>query len=280
MENNSLCIDLWFGFQVPLHERLNMIKSVGFEEIMVWWDKLLYDDRQNKGHFLKTIHDSGIKINNIHVPFNNIDDIWLGDKELANAVVNQYYKWIDDCKENNIPMIVTHITKGTFIKEPNMEGINCISQIIERAEQYNIKIALENTKDPDFISVVLDEIPSKHLGYCYDSSHDWLYSESKYQVLIKNGHRLFFTHFCDCDGIKDSHLIPRQGVIDWNSVFEVFPKDYFGSISIEARSANDKINLTPEDFLTDAYNTAGWIRSNVSKTYDKFHQKDTILRLF
>jgi len=108
---------------------------------------------------------------------------------------------------------------------------------------------------------VLDEITSKMLGFCYDSSHDRLYSLKEFDILEKCGKRLIATHFSDNDGLTDGHWLPQTGSINWNSLFKMFPNDYRGCISLEVVKGDEAVSS--EVFLEKAFQKAKWIESNL-----------------
>ena len=76
-------------------------------------------------------------------------------------------------------------------------------------------------------------LPSKNLGLCFDTSHDFLYADPPLQLLKDWGHRLVTTHFSDTDGRRDYHWLPGEGSIDFNSVGEHFPESYTGCHMLE-----------------------------------------------
>lgn len=267
-DKNKLCMYSWFGYELPLEQRLRYIREAGFDATMIWWgDQMAYRDG-NKAETMDIVLDSGLYLDNIHLPFENVNSIWSADLKEGVKILDSFYEWMEDCAEYNVPIAVMHITKGYDIKEPNINGIECIGKIVERAKQNGVKIAIENTRNPAIVDFVLDEIDSPWLGFCYDSSHDWLYSDAKGEQLKRNGKRLLVTHFSDNDGLKDRHWLPKTGVVDWQKIISTFPKGYSGSISLEIVSAHDGRSISAREFLSKAFECALWIRSGIEKRFD------------
>jgi len=255
----------WFGYELLLKHRLKLIRDAGFEATMIWWgDQMAYRDG-DKAQTMEIVCDSGLYLDNIHLPFENINNIWSSDTKERAKIIDLFYECLEDCAEYNIPIAVMHITKGTDIKEPNIDGIESINKIIDRAKQYKVKIAIENTRNPNMVDFILDNNESPWLGFCYDTSHDWLYSDIKGEQLKRNGKRLFVTHLSDNDGIKDRHWLPKTVVVDWKKVIDVFPNDYSGSISLEIESIDGVRNLPVQEFLRESYECALWIRTCLEK---------------
>jgi sugar phosphate isomerase/epimerase len=45
---------------------------------------------------------------------------------------------------------------------------------VAQAESQGVTIALENTRRPDYLDWAFSHIQSSNLGFCYDSSHDFI----------------------------------------------------------------------------------------------------------
>lgn len=261
--NKMLGTFSWYGYNLPLATRVNQIRNAGFDSTMVWWgDEVAFQDG-SKERIIEIVSNSGLVIENIHVPFEGCNDFWSDSEMVRQKVMDSHYEWLEDCAAFGIPMMVMHLVKGNLVTNPSLTGIKCIESLVKRAESYHVKIAVENTRVNEVIVTVLDEIPSKTLGLCYDSSHDRLYSGNEFEILKKCGQRLLATHLSDNDGLKDQHWLPKRGIINWEGLFEAFPKEYQGCISLEVEKGMDA--LTSEEFLHHAFEKARWIESNVRK---------------
>jgi sugar phosphate isomerase/epimerase len=98
---------------------------------------------------------------------------------------------------------------------------------------------LENTIFADGITLILSEIKSEYLGFCYDSSHARL---NKDEFLLKDfGHRLITCHISDNDGQEDRHWLPGNGEINWKDFYSSFPKEsYSGNLILEVCPTDDE----------------------------------------
>ncbi|PKM87532.1 MAG: sugar phosphate isomerase/epimerase [Firmicutes bacterium HGW-Firmicutes-12] len=263
-EDIKLGIFSWFGFVLPLPERLLLIKKAGFDAVSLWWE-----DEQaigqgislRKGDFTKLVIDSGLIVENIHAPFNNSNDLWSDHKLIRKRVVERHLNWLEDCAIHNIPLMVMHLTEGDSTPEPNKYGIETMSCLVRFAEDVGVKIAIENTRREDNIDYLLSEIQSEHLGYCYDSSHANLYHD-KGEYLLKNfGNRLIATHLSDNDGIKDRHWLPGNGIISWERLLKKYAfNTYKRYLTLEVCADYDEMKEGPEPFLGKAFHRLSFIR--------------------
>lgn len=67
---------------------------------------------------------------------------------------------------------------------------------------------------------MLDGIECPALGFCYDSGHDLIWSDTPYEPLSRYGERLFVVRLHDNRGRADDHLAPGEGKADWSAVRE------------------------------------------------------------
>jgi sugar phosphate isomerase/epimerase len=165
-------------------------------------------------------------------------------------------------------MMVMHITDSLNLPSPKQYGkygMDSIYRLIKVAEDLGVIIAIENTGREDYIHFVLSEINSNFFGFCYDSSHNRIYSQNDLTLLERLADCLVATHFSDNDGNKDRHWLPGEGIIDWEELCNVFPKNkYNGYLTLEVYPTDEQLKNTPNFFLSQAYQRALWIRDHCS----------------
>ncbi len=259
--NHQLGIFSWFGFVMPLPERLELINRAGFAATTIWWEDEIGLPGIKKEKMPEMVREAGLILENIHVPYHDIDDLWSESKSLRTKIVNQHIKWLNDCAELGIPVMLMHIVDRKFEKYPNKWGIESISQLLKTAEELGVTIAIENTGSVDYIDFILRELVSDHLVFCYDSSHDFLYSDETALILKKQGHRLKHLHLSDNDRKKDRHWLPGEGKVDWQLLSNTFPRDkYEGNITLEVYPGEQDLKTAPQYFIKKAYRSAFWVR--------------------
>lgn len=248
----KLGIFSWFGFVMPLSQRLELIKNAGFDSTSLWWEDEEGSPPAEKNEMPKMVRDSGLTLENLHVPFNQTNDLWSENAADRDNIVKQHITWLEDCAKFNIPIIVMHVMEGDMVPGLNKYGIESMSYITKKAEEYKVKVAVENTKSAAAISLILSEIQSEYLGLCYDSSHARLNGE---ESLLKDfGHRLTAVHLSDNDGQKDRHWLPGNGVIKWHEIFKSFPEcRYTGNLTMEVCPTDEERKNGPKQFLLKGF---------------------------
>ncbi|MEW9096932.1 MAG: sugar phosphate isomerase/epimerase family protein [Clostridiaceae bacterium] len=253
MTKDKIGIFSWFGYIMPIEERLRMIKDCGFTGVAIWWEDEEGLTISKKEQIPELVEKLGLHIENIHAPFCSSNDLWSSDESIRREVVNKHIQWIKDCSKFNIPLMVMHISEGFEIKEPNNMGVKSLGEIVEAAEEYGVKVAIENTDDNALIHYILSNLASPSIGLCFDTSHNEIASNRGINLLKLYGNRLFATHISDNDGLKDRHWTPFDGNINWNKIKEDFPKGYNGYLSMEICAGDEDKKSSPEEYMKKAY---------------------------
>lgn len=254
------CIFSWFGYPIDMKERFRLIKQAGFDGVLLWWSDENIDTDGIKERQPELALKNGLFIENIHLPFKGINNLWLdninGD-EYEKLIINN----IRQCGNFEIPTVVIHLTEGNNPPPVSEIGLNRIRKMVDVAENLNVKIALENLRKPEHIDCVFQEITSPKLGLCYDSGHNNCFTP-KIDFLKQYGDKLFALHLHDNDGIDDLHMIPFDGNIEWYKIkSQIEDICYKGAISLEVvKRKQDKYeNLSAQEFLRKAFVSAAKI---------------------
>lgn len=223
----------WFGVLLHMEDRLREIKNAGFDSTMLWWgDDVAFWDF-NKEELVEKTSEIGLEIENIHLPYSNINSLWE-KSDRSKKLVDDYKIGIKDCRDYGIGGAVIHLEHEYFCAEQTDYGFENLYKIIDYAENMGVDVAVENTMNTEILRKVLNVFDSKHLKFCYDSSHDWVVCENPGDLILEFGNRLKYLHLSDNDMKKDRHWIPGTGKVDWNLVVENFKKIGFdGNISFE-----------------------------------------------
>ena len=258
----SLGTFAWFGYQLPLAERLNLIKQSGFSHTFLWMGSSEPLVESGRAHEMPgMVADAGLALDHAHAIYENANAFWSDKPSERDALANENLELIEYCSRHSISRIVLHLTKGPTPPPPRAEGLEIFRRLGAEAADAGIDLALENTRATNHLDLILDEVPLESLGLCYDSSHDFLYSSTPCAVLEKWGHRLITTHFSDTDGQGDVHWLPMKGIVDWDAVSRAYPTSHQGPVMIEA-VPKDGAQL-PNEFLEDAYETAITLREKL-----------------
>lgn len=251
----------YIGYDLPIGERIRLIKEAGFDATSLWWGDE-EDDYRRGIHRLtpNLVRDHGLYLEFVHVAFKDCNDFWNENGSDRERVVAQHLDWVQDCADLGIPAMVMHAMRGSYRGEINPYGLECIARIVSAAEDAGITIALENTRRMDCFEFICSEIDSPSLGFCYDSSHERLCTEDTGILLRRRGDRLKVTHLSDNDGLSDKHWLPGDGIIDWPATMDAFPSEtYSGCFNLEVVHGDVANALSPTEFLAEAYKRAIWL---------------------
>ncbi|MCL2378319.1 MAG: sugar phosphate isomerase/epimerase [Defluviitaleaceae bacterium] len=242
----------WFSYDLPIQERLQLIKSAGFDATGLWWSG---DDKNNQPDMTRKI---GLKIDNIHTPFNNPHQLWLDGID-GEDYKNMLISCVEDCKIHDISVAVIHLTSFKENVGVSDIGLKRIGKIIDIAEKMNIKLAFENIKTLEHLSAVFETFSSPNIGFCYDSGHENFMHPNE-DCLNLYGDKLIALHINDNFGDGDTHVLPFDGTIDWQDKMRKLKQckdvDYF-TLEVDWNRNHEKCviyhNLSAKDYLELAY---------------------------
>ena len=249
---NRYSIFSWFSYELPIEERLALIKEAGFDAVMLWWgDK----DRRVQP---KLAREAGLEVENAHAPCNNANSIWE-DNAAGEEYVRALFQSIEECCELSIPVLVVHITSFREYPQISELGLGRLRKLIEFAERKEVCIALENTCFLQPLKYLFNNIDSDYLGFCYDSGHE-NFSKPYVDWLSMYGNRLTAMHLHDNFGGNDAHLLPFDGGINWTRVLESLkgsrPIEFLSfELDFNRKTPDSCIygNLSAQEYLELAY---------------------------
>ena len=234
----QLCLGLNSQFGIDNKEQLDLLKKVGF-------DAYFFDRKEGTNtKELKSYGDElGLICQSMHAPFVKMADMWeLGPKncQKSEEAVQELITCVEECAENQIPILVCHSYIGFGPQAPNQVGINNFERVVKRAGELGVKIAFENTEGEDYLEALMTAfVKYEHVGFCWDTGHEMCYNHSK-DMMAKYGDRIFCTHLNDNLGIKshegvitfhdDLHLLPFDGIADWEEIVDRLNKYDFNEI--------------------------------------------------
>ena len=251
-----LGIYAWFGYELPLKKRLQMIADTGFTTTCIWFgdeEEMVRDGHTDRIPAL--VRDTGLVLENVHAPFWHSNFLWAESASDRATVHQELADTLSFCGKHRIPVIVMHLSAGKTPPPPNASGLKLIRELVKMAEEENVTISLENSEDygNHYLDFVFSDIQSPNLGFCYDSSHDFIVREFRGQALEKWGTLLVMTHLSDNFGVDDDHLLPGWGNTDWPAVMSRFPKSYKGTLMLEVDGPEANKGFTSDRFLELGY---------------------------
>jgi sugar phosphate isomerase/epimerase len=258
-----LGIYAWFVYELPLKERLQLISRTGFSTTCIWFgheEAMVKDGQADRIPFL--VHNAGLALENVHADFWHSNYLWSESPDECSIIRRELTDTLSFCGTHRIPIMVMHLSAGQTPPPPTPQGLALINDLVRLAEDQSVTIALENSEDygNHYLDFVFSNIESPNLGFCYDSSHDFIAREFRGQALERWGHRLVTTHLSDNHGVNDDHLLPTRGSIDWPELMKHFPEKYQGTLMLEVDGPDANKGFTLEAFLKEAFLQAGRLR--------------------
>lgn len=231
-------------------DTINAIEKAGFKNVFIQWYNKEWNPTQEEQ--LKYIREKGLNVIFAHLGYKNINDLWL-ENEVGDKLVEGYKNDIKICKENNIPMVVMHLTSKSEAPKYNETGLKRLKEIVDYAQELNIKVAFENTKIKGYLDYVIENIDNENVGICFDSGHYHVHFNDDFDF-PKFKDRIFAVHLHDNDQSDDLHLMPFEGTLDWKETIRKLKEcNYDGPVTLELCYRNEYLDMSIEDFYRKGY---------------------------
>lgn len=249
----------WFGYRQPIEQRVRLIREAGYAATSIWLGRQEPLVHEGSADLIpRIIRSSGLAFEYVHASYANCNKLWSADSADRGIIREDYASAIRYCADHEIPTVVMHVVKGMNPPPYGSVGLDTIADLVRIAERGGVRIAIENTRHSAYVDFLLENLESPALGFCYDSSHDFLYSAKPGSILSRWGHRLLVTHLSDNDGLTDKHWLPSLGSGDWSSVAAAFPAAAFrGFLTLEVLPKRDAI-VGVEEFLGRGIERLRW----------------------
>ena len=259
-----------FGVIKPygMEEGLRMLKEAGFEAIdysitqnAMDWEEDLFQDPFSPAfaeHFRKigrTVRDCGLQMYQCHAPYAKPT---FSDLEFYAQLQKQIIRSVYAAAYMESPYIVVHpVLDVAFCNGQNKErarqtSLDYFSAIVPVLKETGVVMCIENlffyireTKEwaicygstgeelRDLIDT-LNEMHGPCFAACVDTGHAVVAGQNPAEMIRTLGSRIKVLHIQDNLGVKDEHLIPTEGTIDWKSVAEALRDiGYTGTFNFE-----------------------------------------------
>ncbi len=267
----KLCLNAGLTCELTTEEQIRLFHRTGFEAFFTE-----YRDRESTEKNAELAKELGMIYQSIHARFGKSADMWHGDNEAAKAAVDELTECLHACADNGVPIMIAHTYIGFYDgRSPNDQGLENYGKVISEAEKLGVKIAFENTEGEEYLAALMKQFKNNPtVGFCWDSGHEMCYNGSK-DMLSLYGDRLIATHLNDNLGVRDYngsitwhddlHLLPFDGIADWDSVAARLDKCGYDGIMTFELNLNSKPNrhendiyrrMTVEEYVAECYKRA------------------------
>ncbi|MDD3107005.1 MAG: sugar phosphate isomerase/epimerase [Bacilli bacterium] len=231
-----------YGYESSDQTKINLIKNNHFDGVFLFW-------REQLDEVVGQIRLASLTIETMHLPFENCNDLWL------DAMTSNYWdliiRGVKDAHRLGIPTVIFHVSSTANPPKMNEIGLQRFAQLLKMCEEYHINLALENLRRLDYIDFLFEKYPSTYLKFCFDSGHANAFTNNiaafpwhKYQD------KLYCLHLHDNNGLRDQHLPPFDGNINWKMLMHDLKKcSYQGPLTAEVVHRSYQ-NMTEEEYVT------------------------------
>ena len=209
------------SYALPMPEVIDLLADAGFCALSPSWQR-----DGDLAAIVRQAHARNMTIQSLHGPLRGMPAMWSQDPEVAAPILQDLLQSAADGAEFDIPLLVVHPWNGvnyTFRQEDLC--FDHFDTLVEHAARKGIRIAFENLEGPEFLAALLARYDAcDTVGFCWDAGHELCYSPG-WDFLKPYGDRLIMTHLNDnlgvtdpqgqLQGTDDLHLLPFDGVIDW-----------------------------------------------------------------
>jgi len=263
-----LGMELHKDIGIPFDEQIRLFRQVGFEGFFAYWEKGM-----DVAALKKVADEEGMIFQSLHAPSGiGSRHLWYESEETP-LHMDIFLSCLRDCAANGIPIMVLHSFYGFDLHEPTETGIKNYTVLVEEARRLGVTIALENLEGEEYLAALLEHFKDDpNVGFCWDSGHEACYTHRDLLAEPCHGPKLIATHLNDnlgtrdwngeLTGLDDLHLLPFDGIIDWQDaarrlakwgfddilMFELKPKGQPGR-----RESDAYERMSPVEFVTNAY---------------------------
>lgn len=227
-------------------EHLELCLSSGFEKIELFALRPHFDyrNKQRTEPIASWLADHESVLNSIHTPFCldyqvSGSPTWLSiaalEKLMRQKAVDEI-KWaIEFAELVPVPMAVVHMgIPGDTFNQRHLEATyQSLETLLPFSRSLGARIALENIPNTlSRISVLRELLEGpqyKDVGICFDSGHSNLTGNPSDEIRSGEG-LILTTHLHDNHGLRDEHLLPFEGNIDWVHVLEALHGIGYGGV--------------------------------------------------
>ncbi|HUH66556.1 MAG TPA: sugar phosphate isomerase/epimerase family protein [Syntrophales bacterium] len=187
-------------------------------------------DRFRKDDFIRiadALLEAGLRIS-FHAPFMDLRPGAI-DPEIRKASIARLGQVFDLVPYFRPVSVVCHASfdKRYYVSNESewlKNSVETWTRLLDRAASMDTVIALENVyeTDPEYLSRLLEMLPSQHLFFCLDTGHFNVFSTSPLDDWMNAlGARLGEIHIHDNNGLLDEHLPVGEGTFPFRKLFEM-----------------------------------------------------------
>jgi sugar phosphate isomerase/epimerase len=245
-------------------EHLVHIAAHGFDAIELFATRshVDYHDERALNELAEWLADTRLELHSLHAPIVQAlkNGKWVGAFSNASRGELSRKTALDEAAAaiavaQRIPYryLVVHLGMPTTERvdandnQPDVAR-RSVEEIVEKAALANVRVALEvipnSLSSAEALAHLIEEdLDGLDVGVCLDYGHAHLMGDLGEAVEALSGH-LWTTHVHDNDGMRDEHLVPYAGTIDWDAaMMETQKIGYEGTLMFEVADTGNPISV-------------------------------------
>ena len=214
-----------------------------------------------------------VRATTVHAPFGNDLDISSRDDEVRRIGMRAVSVSLELAIELDVPIVVVHASAEPVAPDERPARLErtqrALADFDPRCREGNRRIAVEllprtclgNTVEELF--QILEPLDPGVFGVCLDTNHLMDRHGTLADVVRRLGDRLIALHLSDYDGVDEQHLLPGEGVLDWESFMAALRDiDYAGPFNYECGLDGE----TPEERIRSLESNFDWLSGLLGPT--------------
>ena len=225
---------------IPKTEQVKRAAAAGFQSLdMNYWDhqkemvQIGWAEEEKWAQAIRAAADEcGVRFTQMHGPVHGptFTSVVLG--LTLDSFVELAHRSLRTAAILGVPWVVFHpgnisADGGESYEETLKFNAAFYDRFKPVLEETGVGIALENMiagpsrryfSDPAQLAELIDALDHPLIGACWDTGHGHVSSFEQGASIRLLGSRLKATHIQDNDGVKDQHLLPYYGTINWAEV--------------------------------------------------------------
>lgn len=227
---------------------------------------------------------NGVYFNQAHAPFPSMK---ANDEEYNSLVFSRIVRSMEVASLLGIKHIIVHPVHISEDEEVDFrENVKFYNSLIPYIQKYSVKVATENmygrNRDgyyplacgtaESFVRL-MDALDERYFVACLDIGHCGMVGQKPADMIRALGKKyLHALHVHDNDNLRDAHIFPFNGTVDWFGVTAALAEiDYDGELTFEADAS---MYNCPDYFLPTAEKHLHDIGVALNRMYEESKKAD------
>lgn len=231
-------------------EHLDRIAAAGFSTVEIFANshQVDFDNGEHLREIESAVNRNNLMVNSVHAPFYRSLEAIQSGEHLNIASENPDERSFSVQEIARSLVLATLFEVDYYVLHFPHEGhtpslLKSLEHLMNLARDLNVRLCFENIPGtgsctPDVLGFLeQNKIP---MGFCFDIGHSHLLGRSLDDIR-DHGVDFHTTHIHDNDGVGDTHHLPFEGTIDWQSCMDAFRQaDYKWGFILEVRNHDEQ----------------------------------------